>query len=625
MIETTGPSLQEKLAVDYLARRVLLSFMADRPVPLRSTELRERVQDLGLSSSELRALLWNQPEKFIQEERRWLPLYRKVSNQLPVVAFIERVVRAVGAPVARNALALELSARYRRSHEYFETVVPRLCRNAQTVFITSSQFVGLREWLFRPEWIEPIAYLWEEPAERERAVHDALFYNDLTWQEVEPYLKRARKMKLDFAQPTWVLEFLKATDEPLPNRLLGFMHWYFNLDPDPRWVFPYDGVALFEVVYSTGDYTWGSDGRWYPSSIEAEWIELGRARVRQWLSEMPAEETQPIELRQEEVDQIVSRLLQQKGIARASRLLEEMFEVSPKSRTFREDLDTLITALWSDGRLVWYGYDRFGREEDLPEYVQTVPIAFEFPPVPDIRNPQGEPYDVLLSPDGYPRPLREEIRDPRAQDVLDEETPQAVPEVPNKVRVVLRPPHKDLGTLPLCQIPVGFFADEPPIQQITFIDENGQEHEVWLNHSTRLIYELFDKFALLSPPSGIVFELERTDQPDRFYFRLLKETDPLLTITPSRYERLLKLQEEADQLSTYHILVTIMRDHPRGADYLTLHNEVNVVRRTRRELTASILSAYPCFELHKGSPVWHLNEDEIDKPIAKKARPYLIG
>ncbi|MER3558123.1 MAG: hypothetical protein C4336_00630 [Armatimonadota bacterium] len=106
---------------------------------------------------------------------------------------------------------------------------------------------------------------------------------------------------------------------------------------------------------------------------------------------------------------------------------------------------------------------------------------------------------------------------------------------------------------------------------------------------------------------------------------MLKETDPLLTITSSRYERLLKLQEEADQLSTYHLLVTIMRDHPRGADYLTLHNEVNVVRRTRRELTASILSAYPCFELHKGSPVWRLNEDEIDKPIAKKARPYLIG
>jgi hypothetical protein len=78
-------------------------------------------------------------------------------------------------------------------------------------------------------------------------------------------------------------------------------------------------------------------------------------------------------------------------------------------------------------------------------------------------------------------------------------------------------------------------------------------------------------------------------------------------------------------MSTYHLLIELMRDHPRGADFLTLHNELNIIRRTRREQTASILSAYPCFELHRGSPVWRLKEEDIGKPITKKARSYLLG
>ncbi|MFN3689787.1 MAG: hypothetical protein ACK4UU_02545, partial [Fimbriimonadales bacterium] len=267
-----------------------------------------------------------------------------------------------------------------------------------------------------------------------------------------------------------------------------------------------------------------------------------------------------------------------------------MFEVTPKSRTFREDLDTLVNALWSDGRLVWFGFDRFGRESDVPEYVRSVPSVFVFPELPDIRNEAGERYDVLLDPEGFPKSLRDAIRDVRAQDVLDEEPPAYAEQAPERVRIVLRPPHKDLGTIPLCQIPLGFLPDEPPLQQLTFIDEHDQAYEVWLNHETRLIYGLFDKFAALEPLSGAIFVLERTEDPDVYRFRGTGEVDPLLAISAARYERLLGLQAQAESLSTYHLLIELMREHPRGADFLTLHNELNVVRRTRREQTASILS-----------------------------------
>jgi hypothetical protein len=611
-----------RLELDYLAREVLRAFMQGEPMPLRTNEIRDRVAHLGLSSGELRALLLNMPDRFFQEERRWQPVYRKAHKHTPVLAYIERIVRAMSAPVPRAALAVELGAHYRRSFEHYETILPRLAQHSETLFVTRDGAVGLREWLFVPDWIEPIPYEWERPEERERAVHDALFYNDLTWDEVERYVALGKDM--DWTRPETAVAFMERLGEPVPNRVVGFLGWYFTLDPDPRWVYPYDGVALFEAIQRSGKWVWGSDGQWYPHTVIEQWLERAKAQVQEWLHEMPAEETQPLELRPDEVEHIVTRLLQVGGIARASKLLEELFEVTPKSRTFREDLDTLVSALWSDGRLVWFGYDRFGRDENVPEYVRTVPSVFEFPELPDIRNEEGEPYDVLIDPEGYPRALRDEVLDVRAQDVLDEETPAYPEQVPDTVRIVLRQPHKDLGTIPLCQIPLGFLPDEPPLQQLTFIDEEGQAYEVWLNHETRLIYGLFDKFATLEPISGAIFVLERTDQPDTYYLRYTGEVDPLLAISPSRYERLLNLQARADTMSTYHLLIELMRDHPRGADFLTLHNELNIVRRTRREQTASVLSAYPCFELHRGSPVWHLKEEDIGKPITKKARSYLL-
>jgi hypothetical protein len=622
MSETMVQDPKDRLAMDYLLGQVLKAFMEAPHVPLRANELVSYLKEIPMNTALLRAVLLNEPTRFLQEERRWLPLYRKVSPRLPLTAFVERVLRAVGQPLTVEQVARECGTHYRRSYEYYETILPRICQNSETLFCTPNRWVGLREWLFVPDWIEPIPYEWERPEERERAAHDALFYNDLTWREVEPYLKKAQK--LDWRQPDAPVRFLQQLKKPLSNRILSFLGWYLTLSPDPRWVYPYDPVQMFETVYQSGDFVWGTDGQWYPASVREEWLQRALQLAQELYRQLPEEEMQPLELRPDEVEQIVNRILEQPNIIHAATILEEMFEVSSTSRTFKEDLDTLISALMGDRRIEWFGYDRFGRAELVPPYVKEVPTVLEFPPVSDIRNEDGEPYDIVLYEDAFPRSLRQEIRDPRAQDVGDEE-PLPMPEVvPSKVRIVLRPPHKDLGTLPLCQIPAGFFEDAPDIQQFTFIDEQGREHEVWLNTQARLLFGLFDRFAELDVISGAIFELEKTEHPDVFRFTYAGMVDPLLAISPVRYERLLDLQAKADQMSTYHILIEVMRQHPTGADFLTLHNEVNVVRRTRREMTASLLSAYPCFELHKGSTVWHLVEDEIGKPIRKKVRIYII-
>jgi len=148
---------------------------------------------------------------------------------------------------------------------------------------------------------------------------------------------------------------------------------------------------------------------------------------------------------------------------------------------------------------------------------------------------------------------------------------------------------------------------------------------VWLNHETRLIYGLFDRFAELDVISGAIFHLSKTDRPDVYQFAFSGDSDPLLHLSNARYDELLDLQPKADELSTYQILVEALRKHSKGADFLTLLTEVNIVRRTKRELVASLLSAYPCFEQKKGSTVWHLEADKVGQPIPPKSRKHLLG
>lgn len=622
MIETLTISQLERLARGYIDR-LLLNTLLGVPQPLRVSEILERLGMEQLTSRAVRTLLLTAPELFLQQERRWLPLFRKTPPQTPLLTFLERIVRMMGAPISIQAVAGECSLLYRRSAEYYETILGKVVDHSYSLFCFGDGWIGLREWLFHVEELEPIPYEWEVESERRRAVEDALFYNFLSWESVEPYLEVAQK--IDWQTPSASLQFLQQVNQPVPSRLLGFFAWYFTLDPDPHWVYPYNPILPFETVYQSGAYILGSDAQWYPAAIQEQWLQEALRIAQQLEATLLEEEVQPLEIRPEELERLVQHIQAASGIVSAVDLLEQFFEVAPTSKSFRDDLYTLINALWADGRVAWLGYDRFGREELIPDYVRTVPSLLEYPELPPVVNPNTEePYDVLLAEDAFPRSLQKEMRDPRAQDVLDEEPAAMVPRVPETIRCVLKSHHRELGTFPLCQIPLGFFPDDPNIQALTFLDEKGKAYEVWLNHETRLLYGLLDRFAEVEAFSGAIFTLSKTEHPCLYRLEFTGETDPLMYIPSARYEKLLELQQRAEELSTYQIMVEIMKHYPKGVDYLTLLTEVNVVRRTKRYLIASLLSAYSCFYQHKGSTVWHLDERKVDLPVEKVKRKHLL-
>ena len=90
-----------------------------------------------------------------------------------------------------------------------------------------------------------------------------------------------------------------------------------------------------------------------------------------------------------------------------------------------------------------------------------------------------------------------------------------------------------------------------------------------------------------------------------------------------RMEELRNIGARADELSTLDILVEVMAHWPKGADYLTILAEVNVVRRSSRRLVASLLSSYQCFYQRSGSPVWHFDQKKVDLGFDKTKRKFV--
>ena len=88
-------------------------------------------------------------------------------------------------------------------------------------------------------------------------------------------------------------------------------------------------------------------------------------------------------------------------------------------------------------------------------------------------------------------------------------------------------------------------------------------------------------------------------------------------------EELRSLQERTDGMSTLDVLIEVMSHWPKGADFLTLLAEVNVVRRTTRRLLASLLSSYQCFYQRSGSPVWHFDGKKIELGFDKAKRKFV--
>jgi hypothetical protein len=600
---TPEPETEEQLAARYagdLAYRALLS----AGEPLKASEVVRAIGRPDVDLKLARVVLSTNPN-MTATDRKWTLWTRYLDTRNTVDRNIQRILDTFGQPIRLPELARELQSVYGRPAEIYEEMLARLAAEGSRFFRVGRDYIAPVNWL--------LDVAWEDEDE-------VLYDNFIADEDVFPLEKAAVQAGLNAHKPETVAAFLDAVGSPVKNKALQFLAWRTDKEH-------FDPAAFYSRVFLESGATALSNGTWIGPKLTAALVSHFPVLAEQEVSdnaEAEAQEAaQPLTIGDAERNQLVQAVLDSDGTVHAARLLEETFEVTPDYRTYAEDLQTTIQALASDDRIVWVGSDRFRPQGTIPGYVFSVPGILEIPTT-NFTDAEGNPVDLMLEDDGFDGGLEREILNPLAQDVLDEEpVPRPDPNPPSNARAVIKYHHKEIGTLPLCLFPSGFFPPEPTILEVEFTLPGGQKAQVWVNNETRLLYGLLDWFQSIPIDSGATFTLER-QAPDRFLVNYNEESEPTMFISRNRINELLALHEraEAEGMSAFEIMQEIMEHYRKGIEYLTLLTEVNIVRRTTRRLIASVLSEYHCFFQRGGA--WVYDAKKLSQGFDKSKRKYLV-
>ncbi len=604
MAKATIVKPEEEFARSY-ADRLILEKLSQMDAAVKLSELADKLTDAGLGLAAVRSLLASNPERFAYHERKWIPASRLQSQGRPFTEAMAIILHRFGGPMPLPILVGEIARVRRATPDEVEPTIRRIATNHAAFVTTVRDEVALASLGFQ-------AY--DEPFDR------ALALNEVSREEMGAVIKKIDK--IDLRAEDAVPRTLEAA-VPVSLKVLGAAVWTVLRGDDPRSIIVYDAREFLAEALSTPGYVYAPDGTLHAEADARKWVSAAIKLADRLAPTVEMEDAAPIEVKPADVDKLVAKILGAEGTTTATRLLEENYEITPGNKTFPDDLTNIMTALQGSDQIIWVGGDRFRKAGDAPDFISEVPEPFLFE-IPDIRDEDGEPVDVELTDEGLSSTLRRLLQHPLAMDVLDEEIQPAPKTMPDGVRLVLKSIHRELGTFPLCQFPTTWFDGEPDLQELVVIDPDGRELQVWLNHTARLTYNWFDWWYEQPVESGAVFSLTKTNKSNVLEFAWMDQPDPVIYISSQRMEELRGLGTEYAERSTLDILIAAMGHWPKGADYLTLLAEVNVVRRTPRRLVASLLSSYQCFYQRSGSPVWHFDPKKVDLGFDKTKRKFVI-
>jgi len=567
-------------------------------------ELADKLSNEGIGLATVRSLLASNPDRFAYHERKWIPASRLQGQGRPFAEAMAIVLYRYGAPMPIEMLVTEISRTRRCEPEGIEETIRRIAETDKAFVFTVNGEVALMKWGF-------VAV--------DQLPGRAFALNMVTADEVEEV--SAKLYEIDW-RADGAIEKALAIAAPVKATVLGAVAYTRVNSPDPKSVLVFDCRTFFAELLSVPGYVFAPDGVIHPEADTRKWISAAVKLADKLAPSVELDDAAPIEVKPEDIDRIVAKILNNENSTTATRILEENYEITISNKTFPDDMANLLTALKSSSQVQWVGGDRFRKNGDYPDYITEVPEPFQFVPT-DVMDEEGELVDIELTDDGLSSSLRKLLSHPLATDVLDEDIQPAPKTMPESVRLVLKSIHRELGTFPMCQLPTDWLDAMPKIQELILIDGNGRELQVWVNHEARLLYGFIDWWYEQPVESGAVFTLTKTTRPNVLEFAWLDQPDPVVFISAQRMEELRQLGAEGAEKSTLDLLIEVMAHWPKGADYLTLLAEVNVTRRSSRRLVASLLSSYQCFYQRSGSPVWHFDGKKVELGFDKTKRKFV--
>ncbi|MBM3494081.1 MAG: hypothetical protein FJX72_07145 [Armatimonadetes bacterium] len=591
----------EALAVRYIGdmlHRAILSAGA----PLKVSEAARACNRPDVDLRLARVVLASSLDRFASADRKWTVLSRGADATRPVERTIEDTLESFGMPLPAAVIAGELSIVYDRPVDAMLTVASRLISDSERFARIGDLGYARRCWLLDVQADDP---------------EDVLFDNFLTEDDIAPY--ESNSSLIASADPACIAAYLDAADKPVPSKVLQFLAWRSG----PARFVP---AELLRGLSDTGAVCL-SGREWIGPKLVASlaglFATIAERPVADDAEARTAEAAQPLTINDEEREQLVDFVMRTEATSHVSRMLEDIFEVSPGEPTFEADRQSVLDCLRSDPRVVWIGGDRFLPVGAIPDYVFTVPDNLAYVEG-QYFDQEGNEIDILLEDDGLTGGLKGEVMSPLAQDIGDEED-FTLPEgdAPVTVRCVLRFHHKEIGTFPLCQLPPGYFPSEAPIVQVEVALPNGHTAQAWVNHENRLLYGLLEWYDTVPIDSGAVFYVERK-APDRYVLTFGEETEPAMFVSRNRLNDLLDLRRKADEeeMSTFDVLREIMEHYRKGIEFITVLTELCMVRRTRRRNVASLLSGYHCF--FQRNKAWVFDLRKLSQGFDRSKRKYLV-
>lgn len=594
---------EEQFARDYVDR-LILEQLTEMEAVVKLGELADRLSSTGVGLATVKTLLASNPDRFAYHERRWIPSSRLLGQGRPFQEIARLVLRTYSAPMKRDLLIAEIG-RIRRADTATVTATLDRFLERDSDFITSGDLVALTEWSFVAN---------DELPDRALAINGV---------SAEAFAEaRAKTESIDWRSEGAIAKAVELA-APVTAKTLGAVCWSRVNDPDPRSPLVFDAREFFARLLAVPGFVFAPGGMIHPTADVKKWVTVAGKLADRLAPTVEIEDAQPIEVKPEDGGRLVEKILANEDTVTATRLLEENYEITPLNKTFPDDLANVMAALNADERVVWVGGDRYRKTGTVPDFILEVPEPFRFQTT-ESRDEDGELIDIELNDDGLSSSLRKLLAHPLATDVLDEDFTPAPKTMPDNLRLVLKSIHRELGTFPMCQIPTNWLANDPKVQEMIWIDPAGRELQVWVNQEARLMYNLIDWWYEQPVESGAVFTLVKTPRPNVFEFAWLDQPDPVIYISTQRMEELRNLGLEAEGKSTLDLLIEVMHHWPKGADYLAILAELNVVRRSSRRLVASLLSSYQCFYQRSGSPVWHFDAKKVDQGFDKTKRKFVL-
>lgn len=594
---------EEQFARSYVDR-LILEQLSEMESAVKLSELADRLSNAGIGLATVRSLLASNPDRFAYHERKWIPASRLLGQGRPFAESIAAVITGFGGPVPIPTVVTEVSRIRREPEEVIEPIVRRITELDWMFVVTPNDEVSLTIWGF---------VVTDEPLAR------ALELNDVSREEFDA--AKAKLEGINFRSRDGIADAVRLA-APIRLKVLGAVAYAALNQADPKSVLLFDARKFYSEAIAVPGFVFAGDGGIYDASEVRAWITSAVRLAERIAPTIEVEDVMPIEIKPDGIVKLIQKVQANDQTTTAIRLLEENYEITPSNKTFPDDLANILQVLRAQTEIQWVGGDRFRQKGDFPDYILEVPEPFLFV-TGSAQSEDGDPIDVELNDDGLSSSLRKLLQHPLATDVLDEDIQPAPKTMPEGVRLVLKSIHRELGTFPMCQLPTGWIGTEPKIQELIVIDPKGRDLQIWVNHEARLLYGFLDWWYEQPIESGAVFTLTKTIRPNVLEFEWLDQPDPVVYISAQRMEELRQLGYGSEGKTTLDLLIEVMAHWPKGADYLTILAEVNVVRRSSRRLIASLLSSYQCFYQRSGSPVWHFDPKKVDLGFDKTKRKFV--